>query len=83
MAPRYPLVHEQPFFTEGHWKRVLRAPVPERVYEPGALHKTRDYGLTLLRLPAFPSAGREILDQYIEAFRRVLAHAGEIRAASA
>lgn len=85
MAPRYPLVHEQPFFTEGHWKRILRAPtrVPDLVYEPGGLHKTRDYGRTLLRLPAFPSAGPEILEQYIEAFRRVLAHAGEIRAASA
>jgi hypothetical protein len=78
-------VHEQPFFTEGHWRRILRAPtrVADLVYLPEALHQTRDFGRTLLRLPAFPNAGREILDQYIEAFRRVLAHAGAIRAASA
>jgi perosamine synthetase len=84
MAPRYPLVHEQPFFTEGHWRRILRAPtrVPDLVYEPGMLHQTREYGQSLLRLPSFPNAGREILDQYIEAFRRVLAHARAIRAAA-
>ena len=85
MAPRYPLVHEQPFFTEGHWKRILRAQtrLPDLVYEEGALHKTRDYSRTLLRLPAFPNAGREILDQYLNAFRRVLEHADAIHAASA
>jgi perosamine synthetase len=85
MAPRYPLVHEQPFFTEGHWRRILRAPtrVPDLAYEPGMLHRTREYGGTLLRLPAFPGAGRDILDQYIDAFHRVLEHAEAIRAASA
>ncbi len=85
MAPRYPLVHEQPFFTEGHWKRILRAQtrLPDLVYEEGSLHKTRDYSRTLLRLPAFPNAGREILDQYLNAFRRVLEHADAIHAASA
>jgi hypothetical protein len=56
--------------------------VPDLVYEPGMLHQTREYGQSLLRLPSFPNAGREILDQYIEAFRRVLAHARAIRAAA-
>jgi perosamine synthetase len=84
MAPRYPLVHEQPFFTEGHWRRILRAPTraPELDYEPGALSATREYSHALLRLPAFPNAGQDILDQYLEAFRRVLSHAGTIHAAA-
>jgi hypothetical protein len=57
--------------------------LPDLAYEEGALHKTRDYSRTLLRLPAFPNAGREILDQYLNAFRRVLEHADAIHAASA
>ena len=81
-APRYPLVHEQPFFTEGHWKRILRA-TPRQAdlsYTPDALHRTRDHARGLLRLPAFPHADGAILDQYLQGFRKVLASADAILA---
>jgi perosamine synthetase len=81
-APRYPLLHEQPFFSEGHWKRILRAAPgwEDPAYDPAALSTTRDYSRTLLRLPSFPTGERDILEQYLEAFRKVLAHAEAILA---
>ena len=65
-APRYPLLHEQPFFTEGHWKEVARfeGPEPERL----PLESTGRENGRLLRLPNFPGEDNGILDQYIEAF---------------
>ena len=33
----------------------------------------------LIRLPSFPNADRKILDQYIEAFKKVIQHADKIR----
>ena len=81
-APRYPLVHEQPFFSEGHWKRILRATprVEDHHYDPDTLERTRDFSSSLLRLPTFPSGDRAILDQYLLAFRKVLASADDIAA---
>ncbi|MGB5260645.1 MAG: DegT/DnrJ/EryC1/StrS family aminotransferase [Gammaproteobacteria bacterium] len=84
-APRYPLVHEQPFFTEGHWQRILRT-VPgqaDLAYDPATLSRTRAYSQTLLRLPSFPTGGRDILDQYLTAFRKVLAHRDALLVADA
>lgn len=81
-APRYPLVHEQPFFSEGHWQRILRA-APRQAdlaYDPSTLNRTRAYSHTLLRLPTFPSGGRDILDQYLAAFGKVLAEGDAILA---
>jgi len=71
-APRYPLLHEQPFFTEGHWRDVARvaevdAPQPERP----PLERTSAENARLLRLPCFPGEDNGVVDQYIEAFRRV------------
>jgi len=82
-APRYPLLHEQPFFSEGHYARLARLPhdVKAPTYDPDALPRTRAFNGTLLNLPAFPNAGRALLDQYIFAFEKVLAHADEIRTA--
>jgi dTDP-4-amino-4,6-dideoxygalactose transaminase len=81
-APRYPLLHEQPFFTEGHWRRILR--VPPRQADlgcpPECLARTRAYSRQLLRLPTFPTGDRAILDQYLHAFRKVLGAADVIRA---
>jgi len=81
-APRYPLVHEQPFFSEGHWQRILRAKTRQAdlAYDPAILNKTRAYSHTLLRLPTFPSGGRDILDQYLAAFGKVLAQGDAILA---
>lgn len=84
-APRYPLLHQQPFFTEGHWKQVLRAAPrdPERLYDPDALPRTVRDSASLLRLPAFATADREVLDQYAEAFAVVHANADQILHAEA
>ena len=79
--PRYPLVHQQPLFTEGHFTKIARLPaeIPVPVYRSDALPRTQDASEHLLRLPSFPSADRPLLDQYVLAFRKVLACAAEIR----
>lgn len=77
--PRYPLLHQQPFFTEGHWARLARlggGPVP--AYDARALPATAAGNGTLLKLPSFPQASRPLLDQYALAFEKALAHAAEI-----
>lgn len=77
--PRYPLIHQQPFFTEGHWRRVLRsdrADLPD--YAQVRLPVTESANETMLKLPAFPSADRELLDQYARAFAKVVHHAEAI-----
>ena len=83
-APRYPLLHQQPFFTEGHILQSLRLPpdLQPPAYQPDALPRTEAANGTLIRLPAFPSAERRLLDQYAAAFEKVLAHAQEILASS-
>ncbi len=73
--PRYPLVHQQPFFTEGAFAEVARLPsdVAVPMYLPDDLPQTRAANELLLRLPSFPSASRKLLDQYALAFGKVLA----------
>lgn len=70
-APRYPLLHEQPFFTEGHWKSVARSGA-ELAESPPLESTARENG-RLLRLPNFPGEDNGIVEQYAEAFRRVTA----------
>lgn len=78
--PRYPLLHQQPFFTEGHFRTVTR--LPEKMTAPNyknvVLPRTEAEGQLLLRLPSFPNADRLILDQYIDAFDKVLSQASSI-----
>ncbi|MCY3021055.1 MAG: DegT/DnrJ/EryC1/StrS family aminotransferase [Planctomycetota bacterium] len=82
--PRYPLLHQQPLFTEGHCMRIARLQglpgIVPPVYRPDALPQTESLNGQLLKLPSFPSAGRRLLDQYALAFEKVLAHADEIAA---
>ncbi len=79
-VPRYPLLHQQPFFTEGALLSVMR-PGPD-VQLPDftsvSLPVTEDANARMLKLPSFPNAEKELLDQYLLAFRKVLGHAGEI-----
>ena len=79
-VPRYPLLHQQPLFTEGAWKNIARLKPEENLpeYDPNALPNTQAANEALIKLPSFPNAGREILDQYIHAFEKVLAGSGEI-----
>lgn len=92
-APRYPLVHQQPMFTEPNpmWAKLARIQpghcqpghceppqggVP--IYDPAALPQTVRGNASLLKLPSFPRADRALLDQYVSAFEKVLAHAAEL-----
>jgi dTDP-4-amino-4,6-dideoxygalactose transaminase len=74
-VPRYPLLHQQPYFTEGHWRAAGR--YPESVKLPASddisLPFTERMNRTLLRLPNFnhPDAGA-LVDQYAEAFRQAV-----------
>ena len=81
-APRYPLLHQQPVFTNGVWSKIARLPAtpenPIHVYDPAALPLTSHGNGSLLKLPSFPSADKELLDQYALAFEKVLAHANDI-----
>jgi len=81
-APRYPLVHQQPFFTEGHAQTIARLPsdVTPPQYRVEDLPKTQAGNETLIKLPSFPNAKRDLLDQYAKAFARVVDHAAAILA---
>lgn len=85
--PRYPLLHQQPLFTEGHWAAIARLrPTPQQAlptYDPHALPRTEAGNGSLLKLPSFPQATPALLDQYALAFTKVLSHAAKLpRAAS-
>jgi dTDP-4-amino-4,6-dideoxygalactose transaminase len=81
-APRYPLLHQQPVFTEGHWLKLARlehdAQARARVYDPGDLPRTTAGNGTLIKLPSFPGATRELLDQYAAAFEKVLSNVASL-----
>ena len=75
--PRYPLVHQQPFFTEGHWRDVARVPNPPALVPPDGLPGTEALQDDMIRLPVFPSEAHELLQQYAAAFEKVFAWANE------
>jgi dTDP-4-amino-4,6-dideoxygalactose transaminase len=77
--PRYPLLHQQPLFTEGTFNKILRSECPP-TYDEDALPRTAQVNEELLRMPAFPRADRALMDQYAEAFEKVLTHAARIAA---
>jgi perosamine synthetase len=79
-APRYPLLHQQPFFTEGVFKAILRLPPDTDLpsYENCSLPATEAANKTLLKLPSFPGRDNGILDQYVHAIEKVVTYADEI-----
>ncbi len=81
-APRYPLLHQQPVFTHGVWSKIARLPAtlenPIHTYDPSDLPLTTQGNGSLLKLPAFPNADQELLDQYAIAFEKVLTHSNDI-----
>lgn len=74
--PRYPLLHQQPFFTEGHWNAIARPVTADRVpeYSQLSLPVTEAASASLVRLPVFPHEDNGIIDDYIEAFSKVAAN---------
>ncbi|MEK7723456.1 MAG: hypothetical protein AAB336_03840, partial [Acidobacteriota bacterium] len=83
-TPRYPLLHQQPFFTHEIWKSVARLPdsIDLPIYKPDALPRTETANHELIKLPVFPNANQDLLDQYTLAFEKVLSYAEEITARS-
>ena len=79
-VPRYPLLHLQPFFTEGFFKQILRLPgnagLPS--YKNCSLPLTESANETLLKLPSFPGPDNGIIDQYAFAFEKIINYAHEI-----
>ena len=72
--PRYPLLHQQPFFTEGHWKTIGRYPDGLAFPDFAAFPVTEAMNRRMIRLPNFchPDAA-PLVKQYAEAFRRAMA----------
>lgn len=82
-AERYPLLHLQPIFQERntygkgcpfdcpHVKRKV-------FYKKGDLPVTERVQENILRLPTFPNAEKPLLDQYVDAFRKVAENVEEL-----
>lgn len=83
--PRYPLLHQQPLFTEGLFREIgafARLPESELPsYLPDALPKTEEASSTLIRLPTFPSAEMPLLRQYAVAFQKVVSQSERLASA--
>lgn len=79
-APRYPLLHQMPVFTHGIWKSITRLPDDGelREYDENDLPGTTEGNGSLIKLPAFPNADNGLVEQYCNAFSKVLAHADEL-----
>jgi perosamine synthetase len=79
--PRYPLLHQQPFFTEGHFLKIARpdAQGASRQYRGDELPETEKVNRSMVKLPSFPAADQEILEQYITAFKKVITQADAIK----
>jgi len=73
-APRYPLLHQQPFFTEGHWKTVGRFPNSDTIPPLETdLPQTELENLRMIRLPNFCHCDSgPLMDQYLRAFEAAL-----------
>jgi dTDP-4-amino-4,6-dideoxygalactose transaminase len=82
IGPRYPLLHQQPVFTEDRFINIARlGHLPREslpTYRPDALPQTTAGNAMLIQLPSFPSAERTLLDQYTRAFEKVLSAATDI-----
>lgn len=80
--PKYPLLHQQPVFTEDKFIEIARlnhlprASLP--TYRPDDLPRTTAGNGQLIELPPFPNADRPLLDQYAKAFEKVMAAAPQI-----
>lgn len=88
VAPnRYPLLHQQPVFTEdvfidmARLRHVPRESLP--VYKPDALPRTQAGNQRLVLMPLFHRADRSVIDQYAKAFEKVIGAAEEIGRAGA
>ncbi len=72
--PRYPLLHEQPFFAEGHYRAIGRFPPDAADHKRvcGDLSSTAEQNARLIKLPNFPGQDDGDLGRYAQAFAKVL-----------
>ena len=72
--PRYPLLHEQPFITEGHYRALGRFPPDAANHERvcGDLSRTAELNARLIKLPNFPGLDDGTLERYAQAFASAL-----------
>ena len=72
--PRYPLLHEQPFFAELHYRAIGRFPPDAANHERvcGDLSRTAEQNARLIKLPNFPGQDDGALGRYAQAFARVV-----------
>lgn len=81
---RYSLLHQQPIFREAeHYEPggafSILAQCPNKpLYSPDALPVSEAVRQSLVSVPTFPTASRELLDQYVAAFRKVDEHLEEL-----
>lgn len=78
--PRYVLLHQQPFFTEGHFKKILRSQLSEKLlpdYKSKTL-PTVEGMRCFIKLPNFTSDDLSILDKYALAFEKIVHYADAI-----
>lgn len=80
--PRYPLLHQQPLFTEGTFQQILRGSeeTPPPRYLPQDLPRTQALNDSLLKLPHFPNEAPDLVEAYVRAIEKVGAHQEEIAA---
>jgi dTDP-4-amino-4,6-dideoxygalactose transaminase len=80
--PRYPLLHQQPLFTEGLFGTIGALAGRDDLSLPDycsvALPRTERENERLIKLPSFPFAERPLLDQYINAFQKVMNNTSRI-----
>ncbi len=81
-APRYPLLNQQPVFTEDRFIDIAQlGSLPRETlptYQPDALPNTQAANQRMIQLPSFPRADHVLLDQYALAFEKVVGAAREI-----
>lgn len=79
---RYPLLHQQPVFTEDLFIEIARLQFLPRnelpKYQVDTLPATTLGNQSVMQLPNFSRADKELLDQYARAFEKVIAAASEI-----
>jgi dTDP-4-amino-4,6-dideoxygalactose transaminase len=82
VRPKYPLLHQQPVFTEDVFIDIARLRhLPRQglpTYRADALPRITAANARLIQLPSFPQASRALLDQYARAFEKVLAAAADL-----
>ena len=75
-------LHTQPLFAERrHWAfehPANRESLSSVTYGDGTLPVTEDLPVNRISFPNLPRPSRELLDQYVEAFRKVAVHASDL-----